>query len=385
MRDWIGTLAPASYRGFAFHVATTTLEGGRQVPVHEYVASERHDTEDLGRKASKAKVKAYLASDAADAESRTFFRVLTSPGTGLLVLPYREPFTARCVSVSTTDDDKRLGWVGFDLEFVDAGGGTSGIVRLADIEAAAVASGFAAAIRSALGLAVAALGTPLALASMAGSVAALTASLDRTFGATEDTAAAWLKANDRALLTDDPVEQAGLLADAARTAGASARLPWRNWTDAADLCLAIPAASASPAVTRSLGLARAASAAIESACMIEALVSAASDSGRTREAAAEARAVLASRAEAAFGRLGEALGSGPFDVAAETLRLALVGIDDRSLRLAPLAEISTPRPLPASVLAWMLYGDIGRAEALVDEAGTMTPAMMPMVMIVEAP
>jgi len=122
MRDWTKTLRPASFRGVPFHVETEGLVAGRHVAVHEYVRSEEIQTEDMGRKAKRYRITAYIANDMADVQGAALVAALTSPGPGMLMLPMLGPVEVRISGdVSTNHSKDRLGYVGFDFEAVEAG------------------------------------------------------------------------------------------------------------------------------------------------------------------------------------------------------------------------------------------------------------------------
>jgi prophage DNA circulation protein len=124
MRDWTKTLRPASFRGVPFKVETEGLAGGgRHVAVHEYVRSEEIQTEDMGRKANRYRVTAYIANDLADVHGAALVAALTQPGSGMLMLPMLGPVEVRISGdISTNHSKDRLGYVGFDFEAVEAGG-----------------------------------------------------------------------------------------------------------------------------------------------------------------------------------------------------------------------------------------------------------------------
>ena len=146
MRDWRDFL-PASFRGFPFEVEREDATGGRHVAVHEYVRAESHDTEDLGRKATRWSVTAYLASDLVDAEATALFSICTQPGAGLLVLPWIEPTFCRCVEVKRSSASDTMGKVAFDLTFVEAGGALPTVTQLFDLMAASAASALSGLVR----------------------------------------------------------------------------------------------------------------------------------------------------------------------------------------------------------------------------------------------
>ena len=143
-------LLKASFKGMAFEVDKESAEGGRYVPVHEYVRSEEHDTEDTGRKAMTASVTAYLASDLVDAEATALFAVCNGPDPGLLLVPGIPPGMYRCTKVKRSSGKDEMGKVAFDLDFVTAGGGGDFVQTLFDLSAAAAASVLSTLVRPVL-------------------------------------------------------------------------------------------------------------------------------------------------------------------------------------------------------------------------------------------
>jgi prophage DNA circulation protein len=131
MRDWTKTLSGASFRGVPFQVEKATLpKSGRAVAVHRFVKSEEHATEDMGRLPREFRVTAYLASDAADAETMGLLEACSAIGPGLLALPFFEPGMVRCTSCGPSYEKTKLGFVGFDLEFIEAGQDGAGFPAL---------------------------------------------------------------------------------------------------------------------------------------------------------------------------------------------------------------------------------------------------------------
>lgn len=122
MRDWIRTLARASYRGVSFQVEKSSgSKSGRAVVTHKYVKSEQHATEDMGRLPREFRVQAYIANDTADADMAALLQVCSTSGPGLLVLPMFAPTLVRCTNCSPSAEKTKLGYVSFDLDFIEAG------------------------------------------------------------------------------------------------------------------------------------------------------------------------------------------------------------------------------------------------------------------------
>lgn len=146
MRDW-RTFVPASFKGLRFEVESDSGTGGRNVAVHEYVRAEFHDTEDLGVKATKWTVTAYIASDTVDIEATSVFATCTAPGAGLLVLPWIQPALYRCTEVKRSSAKDTMGKIAFEMSFVAAGGSGASVTPMFDLRAASLASGLQGLVR----------------------------------------------------------------------------------------------------------------------------------------------------------------------------------------------------------------------------------------------
>lgn len=132
MRNWPQTQPGASYRGFPFEVDKEGVIGaGRRVAVHDYAKAEAHDTEDMGRKARRFRVTAYIASDTADADVAALVEICSTPGVGTLILPMTPPQQVRCVDCTTAADKDKQGYVAVDLEFIEARGSGAGLGPIA--------------------------------------------------------------------------------------------------------------------------------------------------------------------------------------------------------------------------------------------------------------
>jgi prophage DNA circulation protein len=153
MRDWTKTLRPASFRGVPFQVDHEGFAGGRNIATHEYVHSEAVISEDMGRKASRYKITAYIANDLADLHGAALIEALTRPGVGLLVLPLLGPVDVMISGdISTTHERDRLGYVGFEFEAVEAGTGSLfPSLALGDRLAVAAAATIGGLVRSFIG------------------------------------------------------------------------------------------------------------------------------------------------------------------------------------------------------------------------------------------
>lgn len=121
MRDW-RKLRPASFRGAAFRVDEEAIpKTGRRVAVHQYVKAEEHGTEDMGRLPREFRIRAYIASDNADAACQALMAACGTPGAATLVLPFFGGHQVRCTGCGPSWNREKLGYVSIDIEFVEAG------------------------------------------------------------------------------------------------------------------------------------------------------------------------------------------------------------------------------------------------------------------------
>lgn len=127
MRDWTRTLRRASFRGVRFWVEDGGPDVGRRVAVHEVSGGEAPLTEDMGRRASSVGLSVYLVSDRADAEGLALEAACAAPGASLLMLPTDAGRIVHCVGCHRSWNKDRLGYVAYDLAFVEAGFGGGGL------------------------------------------------------------------------------------------------------------------------------------------------------------------------------------------------------------------------------------------------------------------
>lgn len=189
----------------------------------------------------------------------------------------------------------------------------------------------------------------------------------------------------RVATTPDPLDQVAVVVAGLRNLGAAGAGSFSDWIAAAAAVSAIPAATLSPALTRAQDLARAASRLVAAACWQEAAVSAITSPPAYRDDVEVMRSTLVTGIGPVLDGLAAMGAVEAHGAVAKTVDLAIAGLDELALTIAPLAQIRTTRSLPAPVLAWMLYGDVERCDDLVSRAGTLTPLMMPTDLTVPAP
>lgn len=149
---WMQTLRPASYRGAAFWVERDQVESGRRLVVHEFPLRDEPYVEDMGGKARKVQVTAYVVGDDADAAAASLRRACEAGGPASLVLPL-ERLMAHCEKCSRDFEKDKLGFVAFSLSFVLEGGGaapfpTSFLARMAAVAVPPLAAAAVSLLRA---------------------------------------------------------------------------------------------------------------------------------------------------------------------------------------------------------------------------------------------
>lgn len=124
--DWTKLLRPASFRGARFYVQGDQAKYGRRLVVHEFPNRDRPFVEDMGEKAIHYSIDAYVAGDASLAQKSALIAACRQRGPGSLSLPTDGGASVRCITCERAFELDRLGYIGFKLEFVEAGVGLSG-------------------------------------------------------------------------------------------------------------------------------------------------------------------------------------------------------------------------------------------------------------------
>ena len=83
--DWKRNLRPSSFRGVEFFVDTAARAGGRRQSVFEFPKKDMPYAEDMGRRARRFPVTAYLIGDDYQARRDALIAALEQEGPGLLV------------------------------------------------------------------------------------------------------------------------------------------------------------------------------------------------------------------------------------------------------------------------------------------------------------
>lgn len=410
MRDWPRTLQRASYRGVSFFVEKDTVETGRRLVVHEFPKGDQPYVEDLGRKASKISVTAYVASDRADDEEKRLRRACETKGAATLVLPM-ERLTAHCEDCSRDFAKDKQGFVAFSLKFVRDGLATglapiTYLSRLAEYGAALIRLPLASAFLGAFstlrqpGFVVAGAVRTVQAMAAALEAARLTLPLEaeaepaikRAIQDLHDDAEALARVGS----VGDRIERTAYVAEAEQATDSAlvervAAIVTDLREQALDQAQAVTAlaglmrfADAIEPVTVLTGSTRRQAAndaalvmVLEAAAAAEFAAAVAGVEYTDRRRARQARADVAELIEDVLSRL---VGPGAHDV-----RLALIEVRDQAIAylsqaiidLAPVLAIEAPRAMPSLYWANRLYGDAGRAGELVARNRVIHAGFMP--------
>jgi prophage DNA circulation protein len=378
MRDWLRAFRPASFRGVPFFVEVEETEGGRRVAVSPIAYSDLHVTEDMGGQARQFSLSAYVVGDAADAAARGFIAALNAPGAATLVLPMLGPVLIRVPHWRLSRERARAGYVGFEIDCVSAGlssapfAAVPGALAIASLISAGVGLiSDAAAFRmrdvapgqaapSALAIAAAASN----LASVA-NAAALTEAKRTQIG---DGIATLTR------LSTEPVAQAALIASTiVSTCGAIADFGDPQASIDAFALAAVPAGS---------DVFDLVSAAAFAAGFCQTL---AAGDYLSRQDARRARDRIAPLVDPVLDVLSGGLDVSVNEWLSDIAATAASDLSATAANRAPLVNVQTEISLPATALAYALYGDAGRAGELVSRNSVATPAAMPVLFEAIAP
>ena len=116
-------LRPASFRGVAFEVESHSESGGRRIELHEYPLRDTPYAEDLGKKAGKWQIEAFLVNGKSGyAERRDKLReALNASGPGTLIHPYLGELSVSVDGYSLKETTREGGYCTFSISFVEAG------------------------------------------------------------------------------------------------------------------------------------------------------------------------------------------------------------------------------------------------------------------------
>jgi prophage DNA circulation protein len=117
-------LQPASYNGVQFHVETDSRSSGRRVAMHEFPKREIPYAEDMGRRARRFTISAYVIGPNFQQQRNALIEQLETEGNGQLVLPTDQTFDSRTVVVENYSVSERRNqgfYAEFEITFCEAG------------------------------------------------------------------------------------------------------------------------------------------------------------------------------------------------------------------------------------------------------------------------
>lgn len=120
--DWSRALQRGSYKGVRFQFDLDEREGGRRLVVHEFPGAEAPVVEDMGRRAVRYVIAAYVGTRG---QANLLWNACTAPGAGILSSPTHGTVLARCEEIIESHERDRMGYLAFDLTFVVEGTGIS--------------------------------------------------------------------------------------------------------------------------------------------------------------------------------------------------------------------------------------------------------------------
>jgi prophage DNA circulation protein len=145
---WRATLRPASLAGAGFHVEQGGVAGGRRIALHEFPKRDTPYAEDMGRKARRWSVAAYIVGPDYLGDRDALIAVCETEGPALLVHPTLGEMLVVCDGFSAHESRERGGFVSFELNLAEAGSPVSNAVvddTVGQVGAAAANSDTAAA------------------------------------------------------------------------------------------------------------------------------------------------------------------------------------------------------------------------------------------------
>lgn len=407
-------LRPASFRGVAFEVESHSESGGRRVELHEYPLRDTPYAEDLGKKAGKWQIEAFLVNGKSGyAERRDKLReALNASGPGTLIHPYLGELSVSVDGYSLKETTREGGYCTFSISFVEAGqpvepdvekDTAANVLDKAEAAKEAATAGFldeymplledleglAGKVPALLSEATAFLGTPLSILSRAQSAASSVLALpDRlasrllgylgTIRQLGGIATSGLKMNAlTALLGKKSAGTASswLVTSNGVIAGIVGETSWPQ-AGGGSIGGGTPSPE-TPGVVASTVANRAATPLIDliaAGAVIEAAIeSADADYGTADDALASRDAVLEAIDEVQRANCSDAL----FTALSELAVAVNEDLTTRGAELPKLGSATLSMSMPALAASYRLYGDVGQADVIVARNRIRHPGRVP--------
>ena len=404
-------LRPASFRGVAFEVESHSESGGRRVELHEYPLRDTPYAEDLGKKAGKWQIEAFLVNGKSGyAERRDKLReALNASGPGTLIHPYLGELSVSVDGYSLKETTREGGYCTFSISFVEAGqpvepdvekDTAANVLDKAEAAKEAATAGFldeymplledleglAGKVPALLSEATAFLGTPLSILSRAQSAASSVLALpDRlasrilgylgTIRQLGGIATSGLKMNALTALLDK--KSAGTASSWLVTSnGVIAGIVGETQAGGGSIGGGTPSPE-TPGVVASTVANRAETPLIDliaAGAVIEAAIeSADADYGTADDALASRDAVLEAIDEVQRANCSDAV----FTALSELAAAVNEDLTTRGAELPKLGSATLSMSMPALAASYRLYGDVGQADAIVARNRIRHPGRVP--------
>ena len=407
-------LRPASFRGVAFEVESHSESGGRRVELHEYPLRDTPYAEDLGKKAGKWQIEAFLVNGKSGyAERRDKLReALNASGPGTLIHPYLGELSVSVAGYSLKETTREGGYCTFSISFVEAGqpvepdvekDTAANVLDKAEAAKEAATAGFldeymplledleglAGKVPALLSEATAFLGTPLSILSRAQSAASSVLALpDRlasrilgylgTIRQLGGIATSGLKMNALTALLDKKsagTASSWLVTSNGVIAGIVGETSWPQagggsiggGTPSPETPGVVASTVANRAETPLIDL-------IAAGAVIEAAIeSADADYGTADDALASRDAVLEAIDEVQRANCSDAV----FTALSELAAAVNEDLTTRGAELPKLGSATLSMSMPALAASYRLYGDVGQADAIVARNRIRHPGRVP--------
>jgi prophage DNA circulation protein len=116
--SWIDRYREASFRNVKFFVSSHEKSGGRRGVVHEFPNQDDPTVEDMGRRARKFNIDAYVLGDDYDLLRNELLEAIEQRGAGTLVHPYLGTMQVVCLGYNLRETSGETRVARFDLQFV---------------------------------------------------------------------------------------------------------------------------------------------------------------------------------------------------------------------------------------------------------------------------
>jgi prophage DNA circulation protein len=118
---WRDRYQQGSFRGVPFQIESGDDERAQRIVIHEAPARDKPFIENLGKKANRFTVEAFLLGDDYLEQRDSLQNACSQAGTGVLVHPYYGTLNVHCESVRTRHDRSEMRMVRISMSFVEVG------------------------------------------------------------------------------------------------------------------------------------------------------------------------------------------------------------------------------------------------------------------------